>query len=68
MRYRLAAAAGEPSPENCKTVLLRCARYGASVAGVSPLQALEDARRVLPEARPNPLFMQVLGDDKSPVV
>jgi hypothetical protein len=32
------------------------------MAGVSPLEALEDVRRVLPGARPNPLFMGVLSD------
>jgi ADP-ribosyl-[dinitrogen reductase] hydrolase len=28
----------------------------------SPLRALEDVRRVLPGARPNPLFLEVLRD------
>jgi hypothetical protein len=32
------------------------------MAGVSPLEALEDVRRVLPGARPNELFMGVLSD------
>ncbi|GAP54644.1 adp-Ribosylation/Crystallin J1 protein, partial [Arthrobacter sp. Hiyo6] len=56
-----------------KTVLLHCVRaesrtptvaalYGASVAGVSPMEALEDVRRVLPGANPNPLFMRVLSE------
>ncbi|MFF1384669.1 ADP-ribosylglycohydrolase family protein [Arthrobacter sp. NPDC058288] len=70
---REAAAAAERYRLEGKTVLLHCVRaesrtptvaalYGASVAGVSPMEALEDARRVLPEARPNPLFLGVLGD------
>jgi protein-tyrosine phosphatase len=74
-----AAAAVERYRSEGKTVLLHCVRaesrtptvaalYGASVAGVSPLEALEDVRRVLPGARPNGLFMGVLGDDKAPAV
>lgn len=54
-----------------KTVLLHCVRaesrtpsvaalYGARVAGVTPLQALADVRRVLPGANPNPLFLGLL--------
>ena len=54
-----------------KTVLLHCVRaesrtptvaalYGSRVAGVSPLEALADVRRVLPGASPNRLFMEVL--------
>lgn len=66
-----AAAAVDRYRSEGKTVLLHCVRaesrtptvaalYGASVAGVSPMGALEDVRRVLPGARPNPLFMGVL--------
>ncbi|MBD1543929.1 ADP-ribosylglycohydrolase family protein [Arthrobacter sp. IA7] len=69
---REAAAAVERYRAEGKTVLLHCVRaesrtptvaalYGAKVAGLSPLRALEDVRRVLPGARPNPLFMQLLG-------
>jgi predicted protein tyrosine phosphatase len=76
---REAAAAVERYRSEGKTVLLHCVRaesrtptvaalYGASVAGVSPMEALEDVRRVLPGARPNPLFMGVLGGDKAPAV
>ncbi|MGK3954823.1 ADP-ribosylglycohydrolase family protein [Arthrobacter sp. R4] len=70
---REAAAAVERYRAEGKTVLLHCVRaesrtptvaalYGAQVAGVSPLEALEDVLRALPNARPNPLFMNVLGD------
>jgi ADP-ribosyl-[dinitrogen reductase] hydrolase len=70
---REAAAAVERYRSEGKTVLLHCVRaesrtptvaalYGASVAGVSPLDALADLRRVLPGARPNLLFMRVLRD------
>ncbi|MCO4236900.1 ADP-ribosylglycohydrolase family protein [Pseudarthrobacter sp. MDT3-28] len=66
-----AAAAVERFRAEGKTVLLHCVRaesrtptvaalYGAVVAGISPLEALEDLRRVLPEARPNPFFMEML--------
>lgn len=76
---REAAAAVERFRSEGKTVLLHCVRaesrtptvaalYGASVAGVSPMEAMEDVRRVLPGARPNPLFMGVLGGDKAPAV
>ncbi|WP_082049496.1 ADP-ribosylglycohydrolase family protein [Arthrobacter sp. SPG23] len=68
---REAAAAVERFRAEGKTVLLHCVRaesrtptvaalYGASVAGVSPMEALEDVRRVLSAARPNELFMRVL--------
>jgi ADP-ribosyl-[dinitrogen reductase] hydrolase len=68
---RDAAAAVERYRAEGKTVLLHCVRaesrtptvaalYGATVAGVSPMEALEDVRRVLPGARPNGLFMGVL--------
>ncbi|GGI86862.1 ADP-ribosylglycohydrolase family protein [Pseudarthrobacter scleromae] len=68
-----AAAAVEHYRAEGKTVLLHCVRaesrtptvaalYGASVAGISALEALADLQRVLPGARPNPLFMRVLGD------
>ncbi|MCQ6269105.1 ADP-ribosylglycohydrolase family protein [Pseudarthrobacter sp. R1] len=54
-----------------KTVLLHCVRaesrtptvaalYGARVAGISAMEALGDLKRVLPGARPNPVFMRVL--------
>lgn len=66
-----AAAAVERYRAEGKTVLLHCVRaesrsptvaalYGARVAGVSPLEALGDVRRVLPGARPNALFAKVL--------
>ncbi|WP_407709139.1 ADP-ribosylglycohydrolase family protein [Arthrobacter nitrophenolicus] len=70
---REAAAAVERYRAEGKTVLLHCvlaesrtptvaALYGARVARISLLEALEDVRRALPNARPNPLFMQVLID------
>jgi ADP-ribosyl-[dinitrogen reductase] hydrolase len=70
---REAAAAVEHYRAEGKTVLLHCVRaesrtptvaalYGAKVAGVTPLRALEDVRRVLPAASPNPLFMELLGN------
>ncbi|WP_104138800.1 ADP-ribosylglycohydrolase family protein [Arthrobacter sp. ZGTC131] len=76
---REAAAAVERYRAEGKTVLLHCVRaesrtptvaalYGARVADVSPLEALEDVRRMLPGARPNPLFMGVLGGDRAPAV
>jgi hypothetical protein len=57
-------------------VLLHCVRaesrtptvaalYGARVSQISPLEALEDVRRVLPSARPNPLFTQVAGRSRN---
>jgi ADP-ribosyl-[dinitrogen reductase] hydrolase len=69
---REAAAAVEHYRAEGKTVLLHCVRaesrtptvaalYGARVAGVTPLRALEDVRRVLPGARPNPRFMELLS-------
>jgi ADP-ribosyl-[dinitrogen reductase] hydrolase len=69
---REAAAAVERYRAEGKTVLLHCVRaesrtptvaalYGARAAGLSPRRALEDVRRVLPGARPNPLFMELLG-------
>lgn len=68
---REAAAAVERYRSEGKTVLLHCVRaesrtptvavlYGATMAGISPLAALSDLQRVLPGARPNELFMQVL--------
>lgn len=68
---REAAAAVERYRSEGKTVLLHCVRaesrtptvaalYGATMAGISPLVALSDLQRVLPGARPNELFMQVL--------
>jgi ADP-ribosyl-[dinitrogen reductase] hydrolase len=68
-----AAAAAEHYRAEGKTVLLRCVRaesrtptaaalYGASVAGVSPLEALADLQGVLPGAQPNAQFMHVLAD------
>ncbi|UKA55491.1 ADP-ribosylglycohydrolase family protein [Arthrobacter sp. FW305-BF8] len=70
---REAAAAVERYRAEGKTVLLHCVRaesrtptvaalYGARVAGISPLEALADLRRVLPGARPNSLFLAVLRD------
>ncbi|MBT2519785.1 ADP-ribosylglycohydrolase family protein [Arthrobacter sp. ISL-28] len=69
---REAAAAVERYRAEGKTVLLHCVRaesrtptvaalYGAMVADLSPLRALEDVRRVLPGAQPNALFMKLLG-------
>lgn len=66
-----AAAAVERYRAEGKTVLLHCVRaesrtptvaalYGARVAGVSPMEALKDLRRVLPGAQPNPVFMEML--------
>ncbi len=71
---RDAAAAVERFRAEGKTVLLHCVRaesrtptvaalYGARVAGITPLEALEDVRRVLPGARPNELFMEVLTNN-----
>jgi ADP-ribosylglycohydrolase len=70
---REAAAAVERYRAEGKTVLLHCVRaesrtptvaalHGARVARISPLEALADLQRVLPGARPNPLFMKVLGE------
>lgn len=70
---REAAAAVEHYRKEGKTVLLHCVRaesrtptvaalYGARVAGISPLEALADLRRVLPGARPNSLFLELLRD------
>ena len=67
-----AAAAVERFRAEGKTVLLHCVRaesrtptvaalYGARVAGVAPLEALEQVRRVLPNAHPNPAFREVLA-------
>ncbi len=69
---RDAAAAVERFRAEGKTVLLHCVRaesrtptvaalYGAQAAGITPLEALEDVRRVLPAANPNPLFLRLLG-------
>ncbi|MDE8588351.1 ADP-ribosylglycohydrolase family protein [Arthrobacter sp. NQ4] len=68
-----AAAAVERYRAGGKTVLLHCVRaesrtptvaalYGARVAGISALDALADLQRVLPGARPNPLFLRLLKD------
>lgn len=70
---REAAAAVERYRAEGKTVLLHCVRaesrtptvaalYGARVAAISPLEALAELQRVLPGARPNPLFVQVVRD------
>ncbi|KRE71690.1 ADP-ribosylglycohydrolase family protein [Arthrobacter sp. Soil762] len=70
---RGAAAAVERYRSEGKSVLLHCVRaesrtptvaalYGATVAGISPLAALSDLQVVLPGARPNELFMQVLRE------
>ena len=69
---RDAASAVEHFRSEGKTVLLHCVRaesrtptvaalYGARVAGITPLEALQDVRRVLPGANPNPLFLRLLG-------
>ncbi|QCB98564.1 ADP-ribosylglycohydrolase family protein [Arthrobacter sp. PAMC25564] len=66
-----AAAAVERFRAEGKTVLLHCVRaesrtptvaalYGARMAGITPLQALADLRRVLPGANPNALFLELL--------
>ncbi|MFC9335830.1 ADP-ribosylglycohydrolase family protein [Arthrobacter sp. NPDC057009] len=76
---REAAAVVERYRAEGKTVLVHCVRaesrtptvaalYGARVAGVTPLRALEDVQRVLPGARPNPLFIEVLRGDRRPAV
>jgi len=68
-----AAAAVERYRAEGKTVMLHCVRaesrtptvaalHGARIAGISPLEALEDLRRVLPGARPNPLFLRILEE------
>ncbi|QDY89060.1 ADP-ribosylglycohydrolase family protein [Arthrobacter sp. UKPF54-2] len=68
---RDAAAAVERFRAEDKTVLLHCVRaesrtptvaalYGARVAGITPLDALDDVRRVLPGASPNGLFLRLL--------
>ncbi|WP_284762840.1 ADP-ribosylglycohydrolase family protein [Arthrobacter sp. efr-133-R2A-63] len=68
---REASAAVELFRSEGKTVLLHCVRaesrtptvaalYGATVAGIDPLRALEDIRRVLPAAQPNQLFLKLL--------
>ena len=70
---REAAAAVELFRSEGKTVLLHCVRaesrtptvaalYGARVAGVTAVEALEDLRLGLPAARPNPLFLELLGN------
>lgn len=74
---REAAIAVERYRAEGKTVLLHCVRaesrtptvaalYGARAAGISPLEALEDVRRVLPGAWPNALFLRVLEEAGSP--
>lgn len=66
-----AAAAVERFRAEGKTVLLHCVRaesrtptvaalYGAQVAGITPLEALEDLQRALPGANPNGLFVGLL--------
>lgn len=73
---RDAAAAVERFRAEGKTVLLHCVRaesrtpnvaalYGAKVAGITPLEALEDVRRVLPGASPNRLFLGLLRNDQT---
>lgn len=68
---REAAAAVELLRSEGKTVLLHCVRaesrtptvaalYGATVAGISAMEALVDLRRVLPAARPNSRFTGIL--------
>ena len=69
---RDAAAAVERFRAEGKSVLLHCVRaesrtptmaalYGSQAAGITPLEALKDLRRVLPGANPNPLFLRLLG-------
>ena len=71
-----AAAAVERFRAEGKKVLLHCVRaesrtptvaalYGARVAGVTPLEALEHVCRVLPNAHPNPAFRKVLADESA---
>ncbi|MBT2554479.1 dual specificity protein phosphatase [Arthrobacter sp. ISL-5] len=73
---RDAAAAVERFRSEGKTVLLHCVRaesrtpavaalYGAQVAGITPLEALEDVRRVLPGASPNGLFLRLLREGET---
>jgi ADP-ribosylglycohydrolase len=70
---RDAAATVERFRAEGKTVLLHCVRaesrtptlaalYGARRAGITPLEALDDVRRVLPGANPNPLFLRQLKE------
>ncbi|WP_307610960.1 hypothetical protein [Pseudarthrobacter sp. W1I19] len=74
-----AVAAVERYRAEGKTVLLHCVRaesrtptvaalYGAHVAGISAVEALEELQRVLPGAQPNPLFMRILKDAWTAVV
>ena len=73
-----AAAAVERFRAEGKTVLLHCVRaesrtptvaalYGARVAGVTPVEALEHVRRVLPNAHPNPAFREVLAAESAEI-
>ncbi|MCQ1947566.1 ADP-ribosylglycohydrolase family protein [Arthrobacter sp. zg-Y1116] len=73
-----AAAAVERFRAEGKTVLLHCVRaesrtptvaalYGARAAGVTPLEALERVRRVLPNAHPNSAFRQVLAAESDEI-
>ena len=73
---REAAAAVERFRAEGKIVLLHCVRaesrtptvaalYGSRVARVSPLEALEHVRRVLPNANPNPAFREVLAAESA---
>ncbi|MCU1325405.1 MAG: ribosylglycohydrolase [Bryobacterales bacterium] len=76
---RDAAAAVERYRAEGKTVLLHYVRaesrtptvaalYGARVAGVTPLEALEEVRRALPGANPNPLFLRMLREAENNMV
>lgn len=73
---RDAAAAVEGFRVEGKVVLLHCVRaesrtptvaalHGARVAGITPLEALADVRRVLPGAHPNRLFLGLLRESDS---
>ena len=73
---RDAAAAVERFRAEGKTVLLHCVRaesrtptvaalFGAGVAGITPVEALEDVRRVLPGANPNGLFSELLKNPQT---
>ncbi|MEV4952476.1 ADP-ribosylglycohydrolase family protein [Paenarthrobacter nitroguajacolicus] len=71
-----AAAAVEQFRSEGKTVLLHCVRaesrtptvaalYGAALLGIDAEEALADVRRVLPNASPNPLFLDILRSGSS---
>ncbi|BCW57844.1 ADP-ribosylglycohydrolase family protein [Arthrobacter sp. StoSoilB20] len=71
-----AAAAIEQFRSEGKTVLLHCVRaesrtptvaalYGAALLGIDAEAALADVRQVLPNASPNPLFLDIVRSGRS---